>query len=293
MSGAPQPEREPKRNWNPTLWGKPDANRRWTWKSTLGLVLIVILIDGIAGGGSLMIVPLLVIFGWIPFLMRVSGEWRWSPEGILTFAVCTALLTIGAHLFLRRLRRSMDPAATPWRARWTVSLAALVVVLFGAGVATLGVVHQTSWLARERWHDDSHWHKAQSLLHQLGGEWERNPMTPAQIGTWLRTRLPEWRVVVLPADGGIGAVVIGEERGGRADEVTVAIVPSEKPRPEVSRERGRWKVSRERGTTVAREVVRASALIEAFAAGKAAAPSAPEGLPLPASDPQPPIPDPR
>ena len=44
--------------------------------------------------------------------------------------------------------RSGDAPVVAWRWRWTLSLVSLVLVLFAAGTAVVGIVHQATWLAR-------------------------------------------------------------------------------------------------------------------------------------------------
>lgn len=287
MSEVPPRDRtRPGRWWNRTLWGTYDPLRSWRWINAVVVTLLLILIDAIFLNGGLTLVPLMLIFGWIGFVIRVAGDWRWSHEGVVTFVCCAGLLCAGAHLFLRWLRRAGAPAAAPWRLRWTLAMTALVVVLFGVGVAALGIVHQSTWLIREPLFRKSMAHLPRTHLSQLEQAMELESMTAQQARIWMQSRLPAWRVVVIPSGVDLGAVVVGEEIGGETGAVTVAIVYPDKPH---------FMVSHKRRTTVAQEVFLASALVESFAAHKAAAQPASDGSlpPLAEADPQPPIPDPR
>ncbi len=88
------------------------------------------------------------VFGWILFLQRVIPkihvQWG-SLSGALVYAV---LLITGTHWFLKWLYREMRaPAAPPaWRLRWTFSGALIILLMFLAGMAAIGVAHQTAWL---------------------------------------------------------------------------------------------------------------------------------------------------
>jgi prepilin-type processing-associated H-X9-DG protein len=110
----------------------------------LGAVLIVAflvaaILTGFEGGVSL-------LTGWIPFLGRALT--RLSPDwpSILVGGLAFAMFAICIHALGFSMRR---PAVGPrWRIRWTISIVVLVIVLFAAGIAVIGMVHQTAWLAR-------------------------------------------------------------------------------------------------------------------------------------------------
>jgi hypothetical protein len=82
-------------------------------------------------------------FGWVWFLGRVLPKASYDPQGIGTALASLALLALGSHLFLRWLRPG-------WRARWTGTALGLVVLMFLAGTAAVGVLHQAGWLLRSR-----------------------------------------------------------------------------------------------------------------------------------------------
>jgi hypothetical protein len=91
--------------------------------------------------------------GWAYYLYRVVPEVRVSTSGVVTAVVCLAALTAGLHLFLRWLSREVQRrravaggAVRPWPIRWTATLLTLVVLLFVAGTAAVGITHQTGWL---------------------------------------------------------------------------------------------------------------------------------------------------
>jgi hypothetical protein len=86
-------------------------------------------------------------FGWIHFIVMnaasVELNWVLIAEGM----ACAVALGIGAHYFCRWLYREMG--ASPeraWRWQWTASGLAIVLLLFVAGIGTIGVAHQAAWL---------------------------------------------------------------------------------------------------------------------------------------------------
>jgi hypothetical protein len=81
--------------------------------------------------------------GWAFFLARVLPQITMSADGILTGVIGLVGFVLGLHLLLRWFAGTQD---RPWRGRWTFGLAALVVVMFAAGIATVGSVHQVGWL---------------------------------------------------------------------------------------------------------------------------------------------------
>ena len=91
--------------------------------------------------------------GWMFYCSRVLPQVRPSAAGILTAFICLAGLGCGTHLFLRWLtaqvqatQQAEGESTRPWPARRTVALVALTVLMFVAGIAAVGVTHQTAWL---------------------------------------------------------------------------------------------------------------------------------------------------
>ena len=76
--------------------------------------------------------------------------------------MCLILFVVGSQFFLAWLYREIrNPAGTKafldprWKWRWTGGLAAVIILMFVAGMATVGVTHQLGWLltSKERWVD--------------------------------------------------------------------------------------------------------------------------------------------
>ena len=89
-----------------------------------------------------------LLFGWVPFLLRVVPQvhWRWAAIG--SGAVYAFLLLAGGHAFLRWLYREMrNPISAPaWPMRWTLGGFLILLLMFLSGMATIGAAHQTAWL---------------------------------------------------------------------------------------------------------------------------------------------------
>lgn len=84
--------------------------------------------------------------GWVFYLDRVAVAV--SPAGLAAAAVCLAGLAVGLHLFLAWLYRRAQPSdpARGWRPRWTGAVLGVLLLAVVAGIAAVGVVHQTAWL---------------------------------------------------------------------------------------------------------------------------------------------------
>lgn len=89
-------------------------------------------------------------FGWFSFLARVIPRQHVNANGMLTAATCVMLLLVGLHSFLRWFTRAWNvgqPDARHWRFRWTAIALGLTLLMFVAGTAFVGMVHQSIWLA--------------------------------------------------------------------------------------------------------------------------------------------------
>lgn len=135
-----------------TSSGSPSKRRPW-WRVALsaigwvfGILFVLFLIGG-SGAIFLVEIPFLLGFGWIPFLREnleaMQPNWLLVAEA----GACVAALAVGGHYFARWLWREMAPeGGLPWKARWTVLGLSTVLLLFVAGIATIGLTHQATWL---------------------------------------------------------------------------------------------------------------------------------------------------
>jgi hypothetical protein len=112
----------------------------------LGVVGIVVLFLVCSGGVFVAQVPFYLAVGWASFLARVLPELRPDPDTVATAVVCLAAVTFGCHWFGRWLWGNLRPDRPAWSWRWTGRVVAVIVLLFVAGTAAVGIVHQTLWL---------------------------------------------------------------------------------------------------------------------------------------------------
>src|ERR1700680_130648 len=92
-------------------------------------------------------------FGWVPFLNGVLPEMTIDWAGVETAVLSLAGLGIGLHYFCRwlhgqiRAKYPNQASEQRWQARWTIGLLAVIILMFIAGIAAVGLTHQTVWLA--------------------------------------------------------------------------------------------------------------------------------------------------
>ena len=111
------------------------------------VVGIIVLLALFAGEEYHTQIPARLLFGWAAFMAMNAGAMQPNAFLIAEAIVCTVILGIGAHFFCRWLWVKMTPeGAAVWRVRWTVTGLAGVLLLFVAGIATIGITHQTAWL---------------------------------------------------------------------------------------------------------------------------------------------------
>ena len=112
--------------------------------------VIALAVVALLGGESLIEAGFHLAFGWVFFLFRVLPKASLDLRGTLIAVACMAGLAVGGHAFLRWLHSGIRGTASEgaWCARWTGMLLALVVTMFVAGIAAVGIAHQTGWLLR-------------------------------------------------------------------------------------------------------------------------------------------------
>jgi len=120
--------------------------------TALVVTAVLIRTNGLIYLFGVMEIPVVVLFGWPWYVGRVAGQVAVNWDGVLTCVVCLAVLAGGLHAFCGWLYGQMQTPAEgqvprAWRKRWTASILGVVVLMFVAGIAAVGVTHQTAWLA--------------------------------------------------------------------------------------------------------------------------------------------------
>lgn len=107
-----------------------------------------------------------LVFGWIPFLVRVLPRVAVDRPSVAVGIAALILFTLGVHLAGRRWLR--------WRFGRSVGMTAGVGLLFAAGIAVVGMTHQVGWLATspEPWRVEGlarrQWYGSRSNLKVIG-----------------------------------------------------------------------------------------------------------------------------
>jgi len=113
----------------------------------LVIVGIVGFLTALGGDQYMIEIPAKLAFGWYGFIKLNLNAMQPNSVLIAEGVACTVLLAFGGHYFCRWLWARMAPAGSQaWRVRWTVAGLGSVLLLFVAGIATIGITHQAAWL---------------------------------------------------------------------------------------------------------------------------------------------------
>jgi hypothetical protein len=111
-----------------------------------GLLAVCWIVLGLFGE----LVPTL-LFGWWNSIGRMRLEMEPKVSALATIGSCATTLLVGFHLFACWLSRAIQEhraeTAKPWHLRWSATIVGLALIFFLAGIAAIGVVHQTLWLS--------------------------------------------------------------------------------------------------------------------------------------------------
>ena len=80
-----------------------------------------------------------MLIGWILYLVRVLPQVELSVGGVVTAILCIAGVLLLGHYVGRSF-------VAGWKVRWTAAGTAIVVLLFVAGTAAVGITHQSVWI---------------------------------------------------------------------------------------------------------------------------------------------------
>jgi hypothetical protein len=112
----------------------------------LGILVFAALVLTAMGATALREGLTVTMFGWWGYVARVGPRITVSTAGVATGLICAVVFTAGLHGLLRWLFREVRAGSPPWKLRWTLSIVGIIVLMFAAGIAIVGVVHQTGWL---------------------------------------------------------------------------------------------------------------------------------------------------
>jgi prepilin-type processing-associated H-X9-DG protein len=163
-------------------------------------------------------IPVVLALGWIWYLARTLPDIHVARSGVATAAICLLLLLVGLQYFvgwlyreIRKLGGNHAGRDMRWKWRWTLNMVAGVILLFAAGIATVGMTHQLGWLITS--HEpfvvsgsaQSAVRRVQSTnnLKQIGlalREYEKVHQSFPPGGTFDRTgrALQSWQTLILP-----------------------------------------------------------------------------------------------
>ncbi len=89
----------------------------------------------------------LLAIGWVFFLVRVVPQLTVDWGMLLTGVMCLWLVGVGMHGLGRwAYHESKELVFQPWRLRWSIAIVSVTILAFVAGIAMVGVAHQTAWL---------------------------------------------------------------------------------------------------------------------------------------------------
>lgn len=197
-------------------------------RTGIGCLIGFVLVVALLGGGYFVFeIPGYLLLGWIAFLAHALGRVSLNPVAVVTFALCLGAFAGGVHLFGRWLYGEWTARRgerKPWPRRWTLAIAALVVLLFTSGIACIGLMHQTAWLASsgEPW-IVSNWRRrdrAGFAVHDLFEQAEAEKMSTEQLKAAARELTARF-------DGEIQYVIATDRSGEWVAVLGVSTTPKE------------------------------------------------------------------
>lgn len=129
---------------------------------------------------------LYLVGGWVLFLVRNFKATTLNPAGFATAAIAIAVFVAMLHWLLKWFyaawmkppESSAKPAdnepPTQWRFAWTLSITGLILLMFVAGTAMIGLTHQIVWVVTSKepivdsWRESSYRVSSQNNLKQIG-----------------------------------------------------------------------------------------------------------------------------
>jgi hypothetical protein len=160
--------------------------------------------------------PLAIVFGWIPFLMRVLPRATVDWPSVVLACVCFVLFAAGLHGLGRAWQRRYQAGQPPersrrWKLRWSLAGVVIVTLLFAAGISVVGIVHLGGWLltadhllgesmARSLGGSDAHLKEVGMGIHYHASAYGGD-LPPGASFTPEGVMLHSWQTQVLPYIG--------------------------------------------------------------------------------------------
>ena len=90
-----------------------------------------------------------LVIGWALHLIRLAKEMIFDGDATLVAAIALGLFVVGLHWLAQRWRGGSRTSESrkPWSWRLTLGLAGLIICVALAGIAAVGIAHQSVWLA--------------------------------------------------------------------------------------------------------------------------------------------------
>jgi Na+-transporting methylmalonyl-CoA/oxaloacetate decarboxylase gamma subunit len=87
--------------------------------------------------------------GWVSFPLQIIPQMTIDWPSVATAGVAIVLFTLLLHVFLKWLMNSTRQATDKpaWRLRGSLRVVVLIVFSFVAGLSTVGIVHQITWMS--------------------------------------------------------------------------------------------------------------------------------------------------
>ena len=122
---------------------------------TVGLLVALLIVAWVALANITNYqVPLALFFGWISFLQTVVPQVSIDGPTAIVSGGAFVLFLVGVHWmgssFYSRLHTEKEAVLKKWKARWTLAIGVLLMVLFSAGLALIGITHQLVWLGNSK-----------------------------------------------------------------------------------------------------------------------------------------------
>ncbi len=119
-------------------WETPAQRMR---RASSLMILTVLLVVGSFFGATLVLFSLLT--GWVPFFARTVPRVRFDAASVALGIGCLGLLIAGLQVFGKKVWSrppTDDHPGRVWKLRWTFAILAVVVLLFGSGLAAVGMM---------------------------------------------------------------------------------------------------------------------------------------------------------